>query len=298
MELRHSFTVPTSPDEAWSLFMDLEQVGGCFPGATVTEVTDEGFSGTVKVKLGPIQLLYTGSGSFVEKDDAARRAVIEAKGKDKRGNGTAGATVTIALEPDGDGTRADVLTDLAVTGKPAQFGRGVMQDVSDKLLGQFIACIERQLGAPAPLPEATVQDRAEAATSPEIITEAVPSTLTEEQPAPTLADEVAAAKEAAEPSGEGGRVATPAMVAGGPGEAVTSGGAAPAGGAGTGSAAYGMHEAHRHRAPRIVTSDLEQDDALDLGSAVMPVLIQRYAGYAAAGLVGLLLGWLLGRRRT
>ncbi|HEU5145039.1 MAG TPA: SRPBCC family protein, partial [Dermatophilaceae bacterium] len=88
MELRHSFTVPTAPDDAWSLFMDLEKVGGCFPGATVTEVSDDSFSGTVKVKLGPIQLLYAGSGSFVEKDDATRRAVIEAKGKDRRGNGT------------------------------------------------------------------------------------------------------------------------------------------------------------------------------------------------------------------
>ena len=103
MELTHSFTVPTSVDDAWALFMDLERVGGCFPGATVTEVTDDNFSGTVKVKLGPIALVYTGSGSFVERDDAAHHAVIEAKGKDKRGNGTAGATVTITLSPDGDG---------------------------------------------------------------------------------------------------------------------------------------------------------------------------------------------------
>ena len=95
MELTHSFTVPTSVDDAWALFMDLERVGGCFPGATVTEVTDDDFSGTVKVKLGPIALVYAGSGSFVERDDAAHHAVIEAKGKDKRGNGTAGATVTI-----------------------------------------------------------------------------------------------------------------------------------------------------------------------------------------------------------
>src|SRR5688572_6258397 len=107
MDLTHSFTVPTSVDDAWALFMDLEKVGGCFPGATVTEVDDDGFAGTVKVKLGPIALLYTGTGSFVERDDAAHRAVIEAKGKDKRGNGTAGATVTIELSPDGTGTRAD-----------------------------------------------------------------------------------------------------------------------------------------------------------------------------------------------
>ena len=140
MELSHTFTVPATVDQAWATFMDLPLVGGCFPGATVTEVTEEGFAGTVKVKLGPIALLYTGTGAFVERDDGTHRAVIEAKGKDKRGNGTAGATVTIQLTDAGDGsTRADVQTDLAVTGKPAQFGRGVMQDVSDKLLGQFVA---------------------------------------------------------------------------------------------------------------------------------------------------------------
>jgi uncharacterized protein len=161
MELIHSFTVPGSVDDAWRTFMDLEVVGNCFPGATVTEVTAEGFTGTVKVKLGPIAMLYAGSGSFVERDDQARRAVIEAKGKDKRGNGTAGATVTIQLAPDGESaTRADVTTDLSVTGKPAQFGRGVMQDVSDKLLQQFVDCIEARLGPavaeapePAPTPE-------------------------------------------------------------------------------------------------------------------------------------------------
>ena len=147
MELSHTFTVPASVDQTWATFMDLPLVGGCFPGATVTEVTEEGFAGTVKVKLGPIALVYSGTGAFVERDDTAHRAVIEAKGKDKRGNGTAGATVTIQLTDAGDGsTRADVQTDLAVTGKPAQFGRGVMQDVSDKLLGQFIACIEGKIG--------------------------------------------------------------------------------------------------------------------------------------------------------
>ena len=165
MELIHSFTVPGSVDDAWRTFMDLEVVGNCFPGATVTEVTAEGFSGTVKVKLGPIAQLYAGSGSFVERDDQARRAVIEAKGKDKRGNGTAGATVTIQLAPDGESaTRADVTTDLSVTGKPAQFGRGVMQDVSDKLLQQFVDCIEAKLG---PVVEEVVAPAAPAAPAPQ-----------------------------------------------------------------------------------------------------------------------------------
>ena len=149
MELTHDFTVPADVDTTWATFMDLERVGSCFPGAQVTSVTSEGFAGTVKVKLGPIALQYAGSGSFLERDDDRKRAVIEAKGKDKRGNGTAGATVRIQLAPSGAGTRVDVVTELAITGKPAQFGRGVMQDVSDKLLQQFVSCIAAQL-SPAP----------------------------------------------------------------------------------------------------------------------------------------------------
>ena len=104
----------------------------------------------MKVKLGPIALVYNGSGTFVEKDEAAHRFVVDAKGKDKRGNGTAGAKVTLSMAPSASGgTDVEVLTDLAVTGKPAQFGRGVMQDVSDKLLGQFVACLEQRLGPAA-----------------------------------------------------------------------------------------------------------------------------------------------------
>jgi hypothetical protein len=97
------------------------------------------------VKVGPIALVYAGAGTFVEREEAAHRFVVEAKGKDKRGNGTAGATVTLAMSPSESGTEVSVVTDLAVTGKPAQFGRGVMQDVSDKLLGQFVDCLERRL---------------------------------------------------------------------------------------------------------------------------------------------------------
>ncbi len=128
--------------------MDLEGVAGCFPGAVVTGVDGDSFTGTVKVKLGPIALQYAGQGRFVERDDATHKAVIEATGKDKRGNGTAGATATITVsDGEGGGSSVEVVTDLAVTGKPAQFGRGVMQDVSDKLLGQFVACLERRFTA-------------------------------------------------------------------------------------------------------------------------------------------------------
>lgn len=164
MELVHSFTVPASPEQTWALLTDLHQVGSCFPGATVTEATDEEFSGTVKVKLGPIAMVYSGSGAFVSRDDAEYRAVIEARGKDKRGNGTAGASVHLALSSDGDegGTRVDVQTDLSITGKPAQFGRGVMQDVSDKLLGRFVECIESNLAGPPVLVPEVSESAAEA----------------------------------------------------------------------------------------------------------------------------------------
>jgi carbon monoxide dehydrogenase subunit G len=99
-------------------------------------------------ELGPIALQYNGTGRYLERDESAYRAVIEAKGKDKRGNGTANATVTAQLRSDGGVTAVRVTTDLAVTGKPAQFGRGVMQDVSDKLLGQFVTCLQATLGEP------------------------------------------------------------------------------------------------------------------------------------------------------
>ena len=146
MELVHRFSVPASIEVTWAAFNDLEGVAPCFPGATLTQVEGDDFTGSVKVKLGPIAMMYNGTGRFVERDEANHRAVIEAKGKDKRGNGTAGATVVAQLTPDGTGTAVEVSTDLSITGKPAQFGRGVIQDVSDKLLGIFVDCIATKLG--------------------------------------------------------------------------------------------------------------------------------------------------------
>ncbi|HQR27760.1 MAG TPA: SRPBCC family protein, partial [Nocardioides sp.] len=145
MDLTHRFSVPTSVEETWAHFNDIAAVAECFPGAQVTSVEGGTFAGSVKVKLGPIALQYNGSGTFTEKDDAAHRFVVDAKGKDRRGNGTAGAVVTLSMAGEGTGTAVEVLTDLSITGKPAQFGRGVMQDVSDKLLGQFVSCLESRL---------------------------------------------------------------------------------------------------------------------------------------------------------
>src|SRR5437879_11534788 len=111
------------------------------PGASLDSVDGDNFTGTVKVKLGPISLTYKGKASFIEKDAAAHRAVIDARGRDARGNGTATAKVTATLTEDGSSTKVDVTTDLDITGKPAQFGRGVMVDVGNTLIGQFADCL-------------------------------------------------------------------------------------------------------------------------------------------------------------
>lgn len=162
MDLTHRFTVPTPVEETWEHFNDIASVAECFPGATVTSVEGDTFQGSCKVKLGPIALVYNGSGTFLEKDELAHRFVVDAKGKDKRGNGTAGAKVTLTMADDGGGTAVEVLTDLAITGKPAQFGRGVMQDVSDKLLGQFVGCLEQRLGSLGePLPDQDAEPASE-----------------------------------------------------------------------------------------------------------------------------------------
>ncbi len=151
MELTHEFTVPAGIEETWAAFDDIESVAACFPGAQVTSVEGDTFQGTVKVKLGPIALVYNGTGTFVEKDASAHTMKIQAKGKDRRGNGTAGADVVATMTDAGGSTRVTVHTDLAITGKPAQFGRGVIQDVSDKLLRQFTDCLEQKVvGPPAP----------------------------------------------------------------------------------------------------------------------------------------------------
>jgi carbon monoxide dehydrogenase subunit G len=141
MDLTHRFSVPAGMDEAWSAFNNLEVLAPCFPGATITSVEGDEFAGSVKIKLGPIALVYSGSGRYVERNDEDRRVVIQARGKDKRGNGTATATVTAQFAGNGQRTEIEVLTDLTITGKPAQFGRGVISDVSDKLLEQFVSCV-------------------------------------------------------------------------------------------------------------------------------------------------------------
>lgn len=142
MKLTHSFTAPAPAEEVWEALLDPERVAPCLPGATLTSVDGKTFNGEVKVKLGPVQLLYRGSGEFVEIDPVLRRAVLKAAGKDTRGNGTASALVTFQV-----GDTVEVETELSVTGRPAQLGRGLIAEVSGKLVDQFAECLASTLGS-------------------------------------------------------------------------------------------------------------------------------------------------------
>jgi carbon monoxide dehydrogenase subunit G len=148
VQLEHSFSVPVGIDEAWPILIDIERIGPCMPGAAIDSVDGDEFTGTVKVKLGPINLTYKGKAAFLEKDAESHRAVIDARGRDARGNGTASAKITATLHEEGTGTLVKVITDLDITGKPAQFGRGVMVDVGNKLLGQFADTLAKTLKGP------------------------------------------------------------------------------------------------------------------------------------------------------
>ena len=168
MNLKHSFTVPVPSQEAWAVLLDIRRVAPCMPGATIDTVDGDDFTGTVKVKVGPITVIYRGSARFTVKDQTAGRAVIVAKGKETRGAGTAQATITGMLCDAPDGTRVDVVTDLAITGKPAQFGRGVMAEVGSKLIGRFADCLAAELrdGREPAAPELPAVEQAAATEQP------------------------------------------------------------------------------------------------------------------------------------
>jgi carbon monoxide dehydrogenase subunit G len=260
VDLSHQFRVPASVEETWRAFNDLERVAPCFPGATLTSAEGDTFSGTVKVKLGPISMQYSGTGTWKQRDESAKRAVIEARGKDKRGNGTASAHVTAQLTPAGSGTSVSVVTELNVTGKPAQFGRGVMQDVSDKLLGQFVACLTEQLSGADARPATEDSSTSAGVDAPG-------------EPAGTPASTTASTTLPADPpDGPDG------LVGGQPAERLAPN-PAPVAGRSSGQSAQPAAEVE-----------------LDLVGTVLPVLARRYAAPAAGVLVALLVLRRLNRR--
>jgi carbon monoxide dehydrogenase subunit G len=147
MEMDHSFTVPVSPDRAWDVLLDVERIAPCMPGATVEEFDGEVVTGRIKVKVGPVSLTYRGTAKFTERDPDAKNIVLEASGKETRGSGTASATVRAWLEPEssGEATKVSMHTTMNVTGRPAQFGRGVIVEVGGKLVEQFAQNLRQQI---------------------------------------------------------------------------------------------------------------------------------------------------------
>jgi carbon monoxide dehydrogenase subunit G len=145
MKIKNSFTIDATVDEAWQLLTDIPAIAPCLPGAKLTDEEDGVYSGAVKIKVGPVTAEYRGAAEFVERDDINHRAVIDGKGRDSRGAGIAQALITAEMHDLDGRTVVDITTDLKVTGKVAQFGRGVMQDVSEKLLGQFADCLATKL---------------------------------------------------------------------------------------------------------------------------------------------------------
>ena len=190
MKLENRFTVPVPVDEAWRVLLDVERVAPCMPGATLTSVDGDRFEGKVKVKVGPINLTYGGKARFVSKDDATHVAVIDGSGKETRGTGTAKALITCRLVDKGDTTDVEVDTDLNVTGKPAQFGRGVLADVSGKLVDQFAACLSDEIrsGTPTAAAAPSVDGALAAAQGTEVPVEAE-----DMMPTPDAADRPAVA---------------------------------------------------------------------------------------------------------
>lgn len=181
MEITNSFTVDASIDKAWELLTDIPEITPCLPGAKLTGVEDGVYSGGIKIKVGPVTAEYKGTAEFVERDEVHYKAVIKGKGRDTRGAGNAQALITAQMVAEGaDSTRVDINTDLKVSGKVAQFGRGVMQDVSTKLIGQFTECLEGKIAGGG-------EPEAEAATiaSPEAAAAAAAAATTPQDSPPT-----------------------------------------------------------------------------------------------------------------
>lgn len=145
MKISNEFTVSTPIDRVWAVLTDIEGIAPCMPGAELTGRDGDAYTGSVRVKVGPVVASYSGSARFTEKDDDNYRAVIDASGRATRGAGTAAALITAQLRPDGERTAVGVDTDLKITGRIAQFGSGMIKDVSEKLLGQFVECLEGKL---------------------------------------------------------------------------------------------------------------------------------------------------------
>ena len=280
MKINNEFTVGAPIQQAWDTMLNLERIAPCLPGAAIQEEKDEGeYDGTMKVKIGPITANYKGTVKFEEVDEESHRAVLQATGRDARGQGTASATIVSTLLEEGEGTKDSVETDMKLTGRAAQFGRGIAQDVATKMLDQFASCLEEEIsGGPE-------EGAAAAATAEPTGEENGSRDGAQQQEAPP----------AAGAGGTAGRVISsedPTVMAGGTVEgAVVAGSSAAEDSAGAPTSETEQPQTQRE-APR-----REEPEAFDVGAASREAILQR----ARPALIGvgvlLVLIWLLRRRR-
>ncbi len=184
MKLNNEITVPATVEEAWDVLLDVQRIAPCLPGAAIEEGDGESWKGTMKVKIGPITASYEGAIKIAEADERARRAVLQADARDSRGRGGASATITSTMTAVDEGTKIDVETDLRVTGPAAQFGRGVMQDVSAKMMDRFADCLATKMGGPDEEPPPAPEGVATTAALPDDAPEPPPADEPASSPPP------------------------------------------------------------------------------------------------------------------
>ena len=325
MKLEHEFRVPVPITQAWDVLLDVERIAPCMPGATVESFDGETVNGRVKVKVGPIQVTYGGTARFIEKNEAGRRVTLDASGKEARGSGTAKATIVAVLQDDGASTLVTVTTDLAITGKPAQFGRGVMVEVGNKLLGRFADCLAEEIGtgsaddaAEPAEPAAPAAPAAPAEPAELAATEAAvpsPGDAAAEDPSEGASDAASGDDPVEAPSGD---VATEKVAAGatavdvadgagngssGSADSDTIAAVGAGNGAGGGATATPSNNGGttpspqvRRLAPATPAFRGPENEAIDLLDIGGPAVLKRVAPLAV-GLVALFILWRLLRRR-
>ena len=276
MKINNEFTVGAPIQQAWDTMLNLERIAPCLPGAAIQEEKDEGeYDGTMKVKIGPITANYKGTVKFEEVDEENHRAVLQATGRDARGQGTASATIVSTLQEEADGTKVSVETDMKLTGRAAQFGRGIAQDVATKMLDQFASCLEEEItGGPE-------EGAAAAATAEPTGEENGSRDGSQQEEAPP----------AAATGGTAGRVISsedPTVMAGG-----TVEGAVVAGPGSSDAPTAGTERPETQQAPR---QEREEPEAFDVGAASQEAILKRAKPLLIGAGVLLVLIWLLRRR--
>jgi uncharacterized protein len=281
MKINNEFTVGAPIQQAWDTMLNLERIAPCLPGAAIQEEKDEGeYDGTMKVKIGPITANYKGTVKFEEVDEDNHRAVLQATGRDARGQGTASATIVSTLQEESDGTKVSVETDMKLTGRAAQFGRGIAQDVATKMLDQFASCLEEEItGGPE-------EGAAAAATGEPTGEENGSRDGSQQEEAPP----------AAAAGGTAGRVISsedPTVMAGGTVEgAVVAGSSAKEDSAGAPTT-----ETEQPSAQQPPRREREEPEAFDIGAASQEAILKRARPVLIGVSVLLVLIWLLRRRR-